>query len=351
MRTEDFDYLLPSSAIAQQPLAQRAQCRLAVIERASSHITHARFKSIGDFLRPGDLLVVNDSKVLPTRIPARRASGGAVELFLLDPSRTGPEHEAFLRPGRAKDGEALLPDRDPRAGAFRLLGRNEEGIFKLRWEGRAKFGPALLKRLGVMPLPPYITRERIPEEDQSRRDRRGYQTVYAKDAGSVAAPTAGLHFTPALLRGLQARGIGLASVTLHVGAGTFIPVKTETLEAHPMHAESYCVPQGTQARIEATRAQGGRVIAVGTTALRALESAARQPQFQPDRWYATQLFLKPGDPFLAIDALLTNFHQPRSTLLPLICAFWNREAVLKLYQECLGLDYRFLSFGDACLFL
>jgi S-adenosylmethionine:tRNA ribosyltransferase-isomerase len=351
VRSADFDYELPPSAIAQDPPLQRDLCKLAVIDRRTGTVSHTRFDGIGSFLRAGDLLVVNDSKVLPARIPARRASGGAVELFLLDPGKAGDEHDAFLKPGRVKDGEALLPERDTKLGAFRLLSRDTEGVFRLRWEGSARFDAELLARIGVTPLPPYIVRERLPQDGQAHRDQEAYQTVYARDAGSVAAPTAGLHFSTELLGRLQAQGVGLARVTLHVGAGTFLPVKTEDLESHPMHEEAYSVPQATLALIAKTQASGGRVIAVGTTALRALESAARDPRFQADRWHKTRLFLKPGDSFHTVTGLLTNFHQPRSTLLPLICAFWDRALVLSLYKECLSKNYRFLSFGDACLFL
>jgi S-adenosylmethionine:tRNA ribosyltransferase-isomerase len=351
MLSADFDYVLPPASIAQQAPKRRDHCRLAVIGRAAGTVSHARFDQIGSFLRSGDLLVVNDSKVLPARVPVRRASGGAVEIFFLDPGARGRIHRAFLKPGRVKDGEALLPERDPSAGAFRLLSRDSEGVFTLAWEGQASFGPRLLSRLGVVPLPPYINRERVPQAAQAKLDQRAYQTVYAQDAGSVAAPTAGLHFSPALLKRLQGQGIGLARVTLHVGAGTFLPVKTDRLEDHPIHEEVFRVPAETLAQMAATRQRGGRVIAVGTTALRALESSARLPDFQPGSWTATRLFLKPGDRFMATDGLLTNFHQPRSTLLPLVCAFWNAADVLALYQDCLARGYHFLSYGDACLFL
>ncbi len=351
MRTADFDYDLPAASIAQQAPARRDRCRLAVVQRQAGTITHTRFDKIGAYLRAGDLLVLNDSRVLPARIPARRASGGAVELFLLDPGKAGPRHTAFLKPGRVKDGEALVPELDALAGVFRVAGRDADGVFTLDWEGRSKFSPALLARLGVTPLPPYIRRERVPAPAQAKLDRRAYQTVYAETAGSVAAPTAGLHFSDALLGRLKAEGVETAGVTLHVGAGTFLPVKTESLEEHAIHSEVYRIGAASLAQIQATRRRGGRVIAVGTTAMRTLESAARDPDFTPDTWHTTRLFLKPGDGFLWTDGLLTNFHQPRSTLLPLVCAFWDREAVLALYRECLGLDYRFLSYGDACLFL
>jgi S-adenosylmethionine:tRNA ribosyltransferase-isomerase len=351
VRSADFDYRLPETSIAQQPLEPREHCKLAVIERSLGRVSHARFDGIGAFLKAGDLLVLNDSHVLPARVPARRASGGAVELFLLEPGRPGALQRAFLSPAKAQDGELLTPERDPQAGAFRLLSRDGEGVFQLSWEGSTPFSAGLLERIGVTPLPPYIRRARLPTDVQERLDRAAYQTVYAQEPGSVAAPTAGLHFSRKLLAALEAQGVRTARVTLHVGAGTFLPVKTEELEEHPMHEELYQIPTETQARLEATRLRGGRVIAVGTTALRALESAARQAGFMAGQRYQTRLFLKPGDSFLAVDGLLTNFHQPRSTLLPLICAFWNRDSVLKLYDDCLNRQYRFLSYGDACLFL
>jgi S-adenosylmethionine:tRNA ribosyltransferase-isomerase len=350
--TSDFDYELPPEAIAQQPLVQRDRCRLAVIHRLSGEVQHRRFDQIGESLRPGDLLVLNDSRVLPARIPCQRPTGGAVEVFLLDPAREGDLHQAFLKPAhKLQLGEALTPLREPLAGNFALEARLDEGVFALRWSGKEPYTTALLERLGVMPLPPYIQRPRLPEGLQALEDQSAYQTVYAKDGGSVAAPTAGLHFSPELLASLQAQGIDHAQVTLHVGAGTFLPVKTEALEDHPMHIEHYCIPDLAHAKILACRQGGGRVIAVGTTALRTLESAARQVGFKTDTWYATQLFLKPGDVFQATDALLTNFHQPRSTLLPLVSAFWTREQVLELYRVSLNQKYRFLSYGDACLFL
>lgn len=352
MLTSDFDYALPTEAIAQQPLFERDQCRLAVVERKTGTLTHARFHQIGQFLRAGDLLVLNDSRVLPARIPTRRASGGAVEVFLLDPAATAREHRAFLKPAhKLKEGELLTPERSPASGAFRLQARLDDGVFVLVWEGASEYSLDLLQKVGVMPLPPYIERERLPADAQAAQDQTAYQTVYADAAGSVAAPTAGLHFSTALLERLQAQGVGVARVTLHVGAGTFLPVKTESLEEHPMHEEHYCIPSAAQAQLTACRLKGGRVVAVGTTALRTLESAARQDAFESDTWYSTRLFLKPGDAFLATDALLTNFHQPRSTLLPLVSAFWSREATLDLYKTCLKEGYRFLSYGDACLFL
>lgn len=352
MRTDDFDYELPSSAIAQHPTSSRDLCRLAVVDRASGRVQHTRFRSLPKFLQGGDLLVLNDSRVLPARVPCRRPSGGAVEVFLLDPLAPADALPCFLRPaGKVRFNEALVPERAPQAGAFVLRQRRDDGIFLFEWQGKAPFSPALLSRLGLPPLPPYIERERLPDLRLTAKDKAWYQTVYARHAGSVAAPTAGLHFTPGLLKRLQAMDVAIARVTLHVGAGTFQPVKTQELEAHPMHSETCQVPQAAAEAILACRAKGGRVVAVGTTALRSLESAALPDGGFREGWFDTRLFIRPGYRFKAVDALVTNFHQPRSTLLPLVSAFWTREDVLGLYMDCLKRGYRFLSYGDACLFL
>lgn len=349
MRTADLDYALPEAAIAQRPAARRDRCRLAAVDRSTGAVRHLRFDALASLLRPGDLLVLNDSRVLPARIPCLRATGGVVELFLLDPAASGPRRTALLKAGgRPAPGETLRPLRG--AGAFRLLTRLEEGRWSVAWEGKGALDTARLARLGLPPLPPYIRRQRLPDPALSARDRRWYQCVYARHAGSVAAPTAGLHFTPGLLRRLKDRGVGVARVTLHVGLGTFLPVKTERLEDHPMHAETCRVPEATARALARTRARGGRIVAVGTTALRTLESAWQAPgRFRQD-WFETRLFLKPGDRFNVVDALMTNFHQPRSTLLALVSAFWERKKILALYQDCLNRGYRFLSYGDACFF-
>ena len=351
MLTRDFFYELPSDSIAQRPLARRAHCRLAVVNRAGGAVEHSRFDRIGDWLHPGDLLITNDSRVLPARIPCRRASGGAVEVFLLDPLQGGGIHTALLKPSwKLRLGETLTPEREA-LGLFRLLERLPNGDCRVAWEAEAALDEPLLQRLGLPPLPPYILRQRLPAPGQARRDQASYQTVYAQGPGSVAAPTAGLHFTRGLLKRLQAQGVRQASVTLHVGAGTFLPVKVERLEDHAIHSERCLVPVATAETIRRTRAQGGRVIAVGTTALRTLESAALPGGgFKPD-WMDTELYILPGYRFKAVDGLLTNFHQPYSTLLPLVAAFWERQALLNFYASCLGLGYRFLSYGDACLFL
>ena len=323
-----------------------------MVDRAWGTVEHARFDGLGGFLKPGDLLVMNDSKVLPARVPCRRPSGGAVEVFLLDPLAPAGSLPAFLRPaGKIRFGERLSPALSPDSGAFTLVSRDPDGIFRLAWEGGGGLDETALGRIGLPPLPPYIHRDRLPERRRALRDSAAYQTVYADKAGSVAAPTAGLHFNRGLLRRLAELGVESTSVTLHVGAGTFQPVKSERLEDHAIHAETCQVPAAAARAIAACRLRGGRVVAVGTTALRCLESAALDGGGFREGWFETRLYILPGYRFKAVDGLLTNFHQPRSTLLPLVAAFWDRGALLKLYADCLGLGYRFLSYGDACLFL
>jgi S-adenosylmethionine:tRNA ribosyltransferase-isomerase len=350
MLVSDFDYALPASAIAQRPMARRAHCRLAVVDRASGGIQHSSFDQLGQWLRPGDLLVLNDSRVLPARVPCRRATGGAVEVFLLDALRGQGPYTAMLKPAaKIRPGEPLEPLREA-LGLFRLVERLPNGNVRVAWEG-PPLDEALLQRLGLPPLPPYIERQRVPSAGQARRDQAAYQTVYAQGPGSVAAPTAGLHFTRGLLQALRSQGVECAWVTLHVGAGTFLPVKCERLEDHDIHSETCQVPPATALAIQAARARGRRVLAVGTTALRTLESAALEGGGFRSDWMDTRLFILPGYRFKAVDGLLTNFHQPRSTLLPLVAAFWERQRLLDLYRSCLDLGYRFLSYGDACLFL
>ncbi|HTB23051.1 MAG TPA: tRNA preQ1(34) S-adenosylmethionine ribosyltransferase-isomerase QueA [bacterium] len=350
LRASDFDYELPPEAIAQTPPRLRDSCRLAVVDRAARRVRHVRFRDLDGFLRPGDLLVLNDSKVLPARIPVRRASGGNAELFLLEPLASGPL-PVFLRPaGRIKLGEALAPLQDPEAGAFVLEQRRDDGVFLFEWRGKRPWSQTLLDKLGLPPLPHYIHRERLPAKAVAARDKLRYQTVYARLAGSVAAPTAGLHFTTAMLDRLRAKGVECASVTLHVGAGTFQPVKSELLRDHPMHTEACEVPPETAKALADCRKRGSRVIAVGTTALRTLESCAQADGSFSRGWIQTRLFIMPGYRFKCVDGLITNFHQPRSTLLPLVAAFWDREGVRELYRDCLERGYRFLSYGDACFF-
>jgi S-adenosylmethionine:tRNA ribosyltransferase-isomerase len=349
-RTSDFSYDLPPELIAQEPLAERDTSRLLVLDRRTGAIAHDVFRHLGAYLRPDDLLVMNDSRVRPARVWAVKPSGGRLELLILRPAADGG-WEVLIKPGRrAPVGTTFtLTDRTGAAGETpvhgEVLAKEPDGVTRIRVDG--PLDPALA-RLGEMPLPPYIHR-RLPETDAER-----YQTTYAQVTGSAAAPTAGLHFTPALLDDVRAAGIRTATVTLHVGLDTFRPVTEEDPTAHPMHAEWYTASAATAAAIIATKRAGGRVVAVGTTSVRVLESVAAAP----GGWEAaaergiegwTRLFIRPGYTFRAVDALITNFHLPRSTLLMLVSAFAGRERILAAYAEAVRERYRFFSFGDACL--
>lgn len=334
-----FDYPLPPDRIAQEPAAERDGSRLLVLDRSTGARRHLAFREIGSVLRAPDLLVLNDTRVRPARLLGRRATGGRVEALLVR-ARPDGVHEALVRgAGRLRDGEELgFGDGSLRA---RVAGRDDGRVL-------LRFGPDLeagLERFGRAPLPPYI--RRAGTEDPAA-DRARYQTVYARSPGAVAAPTAGLHFTRALLDALASAGIASAPVTLHVGPGTFTPVQTERIEDHRMEAEEAWVPEETVAAVERARRGGGRVVAVGTTSLRALESAARGGALAPFRGL-TDLFVHPGFAFRAVDALLTNFHLPRSTLLLLVAAFAGRERILDAYAEAVAMGYRFYSYGDAML--
>lgn len=349
LRTSDFSYDLPPELIAQEPLTQRDASRLLVLDRRTGTITHDSFRNLGVYLRPGDLLVMNDSRVRPARVWALKPSGGRLELLILRPTADGA-WETLVKPGRrAPVGTTFtLTDRAGQSGEMPVHGevvaKEADGVARVRVDG--PLDPALA-RLGEMPLPPYIHR-RLPSADADR-----YQTTYAAVTGSAAAPTAGLHFTPALLDALRATGVRTATVTLHVGLDTFRPVTEEDPTAHPMHAEWYTASADTAAMIVEARRTGGRVVAVGTTSVRVLESVAAQE----GGWEAatggaegwTRLFIRPGFSFRAVDALITNFHLPRSTLLMLVSAFAGREGVLAAYAEAVRARYRFFSFGDACL--
>lgn len=339
----DYDYELPSELIAQTPLEKRDHSRLLVLDRARDRLEHRSFRDIIDYLATDDLLVVNDSRVIPARLHGWRPTGGQAEILLLRPLGEG-RWEALVRPGRRlrPGSEIVLADRD---------GERTEAhveIVERRPEGSAVVAlPDMvaeqLSAFGEMPLPPYI-HERL-------RDPERYQTVYSRIEGSAAAPTAGLHFTPELLSEIRQRGVRIADVTLHVGIGTFQSVKVDDVRDHEMHAEWFHVPPETLAAIAATRARGGRVIAVGTTSCRTLESidpAGLQSEGQSG-W--TSLFITPGFQFHSVDALVTNFHLPRSTLMLMVSAFAGRERILAVYAEAVKNRYRFFSFGDAMLIL
>jgi S-adenosylmethionine:tRNA ribosyltransferase-isomerase len=346
----DFDYPLPEASIAQQPCVPRDGCRLAVRNRAADTLSHSLFSRLPEHLRAGDLLVLNDSRVLPGRIPCRkREGGGAVEVLLLR-QEPGGAWEALLKPARrVRPGmhlDAVLGS-EPAAG-FLVLEKLPEGTARLAWQGSRPLDQAAMEQVGLPPLPPYI--HRTLGQD-SAADREAYQTVFARHPGSAAAPTAGLHFTPGLIQALKDKGCLFTSVTLHVGLGTFLPVKEEDARRHHMHEEWFDIPPSAVQAVNAAKAAGRRVICVGTTALRTLESGDwASGQLAPGQGN-TRLFITPGYRFKAADGLITNFHVPRSTLLMLVSAFDRREKVLAAYRECLGLGYRFLSYGDAMLFL
>lgn len=341
MRTEDFFYDLPEDRIAQTPLEPRDSSRMMVCHRDSGALEHRIFRDIVEYLNPGDALVINETRVLPARlIGHREGTGGAMEFLLLH-RESLDEWEVLVKPGRraAIGGTFVFGNGLLRAT---VLSHTDAGGRRVRFAYEGVF-ETLLEQLGQMPLPPYI-HEQL--EDASR-----YQTVYAAQNGSAAAPTAGLHFTPALLDRIRAKGVDVVPILLHVGLGTFRPVKARAVEEHVMHAEYYEVSEDAAARIRAARARGGRVVCVGTTSVRTLETVAdSQGQVQPGRGW-TRIFITPGTKIRAVDALLTNFHLPESTLLMLVSAFWDRQSVLNAYREAVAESYRFFSFGDCMLLL
>jgi S-adenosylmethionine:tRNA ribosyltransferase-isomerase len=343
-----YDYDLPPELIAQQALADRAAARLLVVHRATGTLEHRQISDLPEILAPGDLVVVNDTRVVPARLIGRRAAtGGAWEgLFLRVDETTGLWQILAHTRGRPALGEAVaLVDRAGAEGVtLELVGRGLGGTWLVR---PSVAGPAeeVLARVGRVPLPGYIR-----GGDEQHGDLERYQTVFARQAGSAAAPTAGLHFTPDLLAALAARGIGRADVTLHVGIDTFRPITAERLDDHPMHTEWCACPEPTAAAIRATKARGGRVVAVGTTAMRTLETSARSGTVSA--WSGpTDLFIRPGFSFHAVDCLLTNFHLPRTTLLVLVSTFASRELIRHAYAEAVRERYRFLSYGDAMVIL
>jgi S-adenosylmethionine:tRNA ribosyltransferase-isomerase len=335
MRRSDFHFELPAELIAQAPLASRSASRLLVLDGGSGEIHDKMFSDLPAQLRPGDLLVFNDTRVLPARLKARKPSGGRVELLLerlLGPRRALMQLKASHKPQR--DGELELPG----GAKARVIGRHD-AMFELDFDRDLV---PLLEAHGQVPLPPYISRA----ADESDRER--YQTVFARAPGAVAAPTAGLHFDRALLDALAARGVERTFLTLHVGAGTFAPVRSERIEDHELHAEWLSVSGETCAAVERCRAAGGRVVAVGTTSVRALETAARGGALRP---FAgdSRLFIYPKFEFRVVDAMVTNFHLPESSLLMLVSAFAGREATLAAYRHAVAERYRFFSYGDAML--
>jgi S-adenosylmethionine:tRNA ribosyltransferase-isomerase len=336
MLRRDFDFTLPPELIAQQPLAERAASRLLSLDDGDGGLRDRRIADLPALLRPDDLLVVNDTRVLPARLFARKAgSGGQVEIFV-ERVQDGGGLLARVRASKPLRPGAVL---EVEGGAQAEVLAVEQGACQLQWRGGVD-SAAYLEAHGHMPLPPYIQR---PDE---ATDRERYQTVFASAPGAIAAPTAGLHFDAALLAAIAARGVQLARVTLHVGWGTFEPVRSEHIEAHRLHAEQLEVPAATVQAVAATHARGGRVVAVGTTVVRALESAAQEGALRAVRGETT-LFICPGYRFQVVDALLTNFHLPQSSLLMLVCAFGGQQAVLEAYRHAVTQRYRFFSYGDA----
>lgn len=357
MRTADFDYALPPELIAQAPAVTRDQSRLLVIDRAAATLAHKTFPDLLDYLRPGDLLALNDSRVIPARLRGRNAvSGGSFEILLLAENGTN-DWWAMLRPGkRARIGTWIdIMDADKRSSGMtaQVLEINDEGHRRLSFSG---VGDVLdhLDVLGEIPLPPYIERPSTRSEDRER-----YQTVYAQASGSVAAPTAGLHFTRELLDRVRAIGVRVCFVTLHVGPGTFAPVKAEFILDHLMHEERFWISAETANAInEVKKAGTGRIVVVGTTTLRVLESVAQRTDGAIVQGMGkTRIFIHPPHPFKVADAMVTNFHLPCSTLLMLVSAFAapgatsGRETILRAYSEAIRLRYRFFSYGDAMLII
>jgi S-adenosylmethionine:tRNA ribosyltransferase-isomerase len=345
----DFDFDLPPELIAQTPPAERGASRLLVLDRRSGGVSHHQFPDLPSLLRPGDLLVVNDTRVFPARLIGRRLpGGGAAECFLVRPTGQGDEWLALVHPGqRLREGAQMAFE----AGGLRLnaevVGTHFHGRRTVRlWTDDGSSVRDAIDTIGHIPLPPYIKRGDAPE------DRERYQTVFARDRGSIAAPTAGLHFTPALLDALTAMGVERAAVTLHVGYGTFQPIRVERVEDHHMEAEHYDVSVATAAALSAARRERRRIVAVGTTSTRTIESLAIDPDGMvlPGRG-ETALFIHPGHEFKLVTGLITNFHLPRSSLLMLVSALAGREPVLAAYAAAVRERYRFYSYGDAMLVL
>ncbi len=336
MKTSDFYYDLPTELIAQTPLQQRDGSRLLVMQKGNGSLAHKHFYEIVDYLQPGDCLVMNDSRVLPARLLGHRPTGGAVEILLLT-QKEGDIWECLAKPGRKlKEGaEVLFGDGSLKA---KIVGETETGNRLVHFSYEGIFLEQL-ERLGKMPLPPYIKEELA--------DGERYQTVYSRVNGSAAAPTAGLHFTKELLQQIQEKGVKLAYVTLHVGLGTFRPVKVDDVTNHHMHSEFCMISQETADVLNEVKRQGGRIVCVGTTSCRTLESLAEEDGSFREKSAWTEIFIYPGYRFKAMDALITNFHLPESTLIMLVSAFAGYDHVMKAYKEAVNERYRFFSFGDA----
>ena len=340
MKTHDFWYDLPEDLIAQTPLQQRDTSRLCVLDKHTGQVTHRHFYNITDYLRPGDCLVLNDSRVLPARLLGHRPTGGAVELLLLK-DLGNKQWECLAKPGRKlQEGQQVIFGNGELTAVIAKVKEDGNRIVTFQYEG---IFLEVLERLGKMPLPPYIKEE--------LHDQERYQTVYSREVGSAAAPTAGLHWTPELLAKARDMGVQTAFVTLHVGLGTFRPVKADNILEHHMHAELCMLSRETADQLNQTRANGGRIICVGTTSCRTLESLVNEDGSFEEKSRWTEIFIYPGYTFKAMDGLITNFHLPESTLVMLVSAFAGRENVLNAYEEAVHERYRFFSFGDAMCIL
>ena len=339
LKTSDFYYDLPEELIAQTPLEPRDSSRLLVYNRTTDEVFHRHFRDVGDYLKPGDLLVVNTTKVYPARIFAYTEHGGKVEILLLKRQNL-TDWECLVKPGKkCREGVILVVNEELKA---EIISRTEDGGRIVRFIFDGVFED-ILSRVGEMPLPPYI-HEKLKDKDR-------YQTVYCKQEGSAAAPTAGLHFTLRLIDELKAKGVEFAEVQLNVGLGTFRPVKTDDLEHHKMHTEYYVIDEENAEKINKAKREGRRVIAVGTTSVRTLETVADENGFVKAQSGDTSIFIYPPYKFKCVEGLITNFHLPESTLVMLVSAFASREKILELYNLAVKEKYRFFSFGDACLFL
>ena len=350
MKAADFDYELPLELIAQEPAARRDGARMLVLDRAAHTLEHKLFTDLPAYLRPRDLLVVNDTRVIPARLFGRKAragTGGKVEFLLLEELSPGIWDALMRTRRRLQPGEQVILEDD--LAVVTVLEDGELGRVKVRVESERPW-LEVLDRIGQTPLPPYISRKAATPERRAE-DQRRYQTVFAREPGAVAAPTAGLHFTPEVLERLAGRDVDQAAVTLHVGIGTFRPVAVDNVEEHKMDFERWQIPDETAAKVAAAKAGGGRVVAVGTTSVRTLESAAARPEGFGAGQGRTDLFIYPPFPFKLVDAMVTNFHLPKSTLIMMISAFAGREFVLEAYREAIRERYRFYSYGDCMLIL
>lgn len=343
MKVKDFDYDLPPELIARHPADERDASRLMVLDRADASISDRQFRDLVDYLQPGDLLVLNDTKVLPARLFGHKATGGKVEIFLVRREESPVElWRCLIRSSKGvREGQIISMSAGMSAT---VVGRVLPDAWLIEFSGDEPFND-WLEREGDMPLPPYL--QRTAEAD----DRERYQTVFADCPGAVAAPTAGLHFTPALLEGLRRKGVQIATLTLHTGLGTFQPVRVERVADHRIHTEYYHLPESTAAAIAATRERGGRVVAVGTTSARTLEYAAAENSLVRSGSGEADIFIYPGYSFKVVDALVTNFHLPESTLIMLVSAFAGKDFVFEAYRQAVQRGYRFYSYGDAMLII